>query len=74
MNENLQFSLVVIVIVAILQIVAWVMGFNGQVFAFTSLVIGAIVGAALGFTINLRGAAKEIIDQEQEIIKQELKK
>lgn len=50
--DKLTFSLVVIVIVATLQGIAWGLGFNGQVFAFTSLIIGAITGSALGFTIS----------------------
>lgn len=52
--DKLNFSLYVIIIVALIQGVAWIMGYNGQVFAFTSLVIGAIVGSALGFTIQLK--------------------
>ena len=44
------FAMFVISVVAILQGMAWVMGFNGAVFAFTSLVIGLVSGAVLGFT------------------------
>lgn len=42
----------VIGVVAALQGLAWITGRNGQVFAFTSLVIGAISGTILGFKLG----------------------
>jgi len=42
----------VIAIIAILQGGAWYSGHNGTVFAFTSLIIGAIVGSILGFSLK----------------------
>ena len=48
-NAKTVFAMFVISIVAILQVVAWLMGFNGQVFAFTSLIIGLVTGSCLGF-------------------------
>ena len=47
------FGMFVIAIVAGLQVVAWVMGFNGAVFAFTSLIIGSVAGTVLGFKLNV---------------------
>lgn len=52
MNEKTIFAIFVISIVAILQVVAWIMGFNGAVFAFTSLIIGLASGAVLGFKFS----------------------
>ena len=52
MNDLLKFGMFVIAVVATLQITAWVLGFNGQVFAFTSLIIGGIVGSLFGFSIH----------------------
>lgn len=49
MKEKTIFAIIVIVIVAYLQSMAWIMHFNGTVFAFTSLVIGLTAGAILGF-------------------------
>ena len=49
MNDKTIFAVFVISIVAILQVVAWIMGFNGGVFAFTSLIIGLTAGVILGF-------------------------
>jgi hypothetical protein len=49
MNEKTIFGIFIISIVTILQVVAWVMGFNSQVFAFTSLIIGLTAGVILGF-------------------------
>ena len=54
MTDKMIFGMFAISIVAILQIVAWIMGFNGQVFAFTSLCIGAIAGSLLGFNFGKR--------------------
>jgi len=52
------FSMYVIGVVALLQMVAWTLEFDGTVFAFTSLLIGAIAGSILGFSFNARGGAK----------------
>lgn len=52
--SNKLFGLVVIVIIAQMQIYAWNMGLNGVIFAFTSLCIGSIVGAVLGFKWGLK--------------------
>ena len=59
MNERMLFGLIVIAIVAGLQVVAWIMGFNGTVFAFTSFIIGAIAGSILGIKLNMREYFKE---------------
>jgi len=48
-NDKTTFAMFVISIVAILQGMAWLLGFNGAVFAFTSLVIGLSAGVILGF-------------------------
>jgi len=50
MEDRIIFAMVVIAIVAMLQGIAWACGLNGQIWAFTSLIIGAIAGAILGFT------------------------
>ena len=42
----------VIAVVGILQGVAWLMGKNGTIFAFTSLVIGGVAGAVLGISLK----------------------
>jgi len=52
MNDKTIFAIFFISVVAILQVVAWIMGFNGQVFAFTSLIIGLASGAVLGFKFS----------------------
>ena len=49
MNEKTIFAMYVIAIVAINQGIAWFLGFNGAVWAFTSLIIGLTSGAVLGF-------------------------
>ena len=49
MNEKTVFAIYIISVVAVLQVVAWLMGFNGAVFAFTSLIIGLSAGVVLGF-------------------------
>jgi len=48
MNEKYQFCLIAIAILAVLQVVAWILGYDGVVFAFTSGCIGAIIGFAIG--------------------------
>jgi len=58
MKDKMIFSMFLIVVVAAVQIVAWICGFDGQVFAFTSLVIGLTAGSILGFSFNARGGAK----------------
>ena len=50
--EKIHFGMFVIAVVAILQGIAWLTGRNGTIFAFTSLIIGAVTGAILGFTFN----------------------
>jgi len=60
----MQFGLGVIGIVAILQSLAWICGFNGQVFAFTSLVIGGISGTILGFSFGKIEDLKKEIEEE----------
>lgn len=55
MNEKtikVIFAMFVIGVVATMQGVAWYIGFNGTVFAFTSLIIGAVAGAVLGFSVT----------------------
>jgi len=49
LNEKTSFAIFVICVVAGLQAMAWFMGFNGAVFAFTSLIIGLTSGVILGF-------------------------
>jgi len=51
-SERFIFGMFVIGIVAGLQVVAWCVGFNGQVFAFTSLIIGLTAGSLLGFSLK----------------------
>lgn len=52
MNDKTIFAIFVICVAALLQVVAWLMGFNGTVFAFTSLIIGLASGAMLGFKFS----------------------
>ena len=54
MNDRMIFSLVAITVVGAIQIAAFAVGMNGQVFNFTTLIIGAIVGSVLGISINLK--------------------
>jgi len=49
MNDKTIFAFFVISVTASLQVVAWLLGFNGAVFAFTSLIIGLTAGVILGF-------------------------
>jgi len=39
-------------VVSSMQFYAWHSGHNGTIFAFTSLVIGAVVGSILGFSLK----------------------
>ena len=55
MEDKNIIAMVAIVCVTALQVAAWVCGFNGQVFAFTSLIIGGVVGSILGFTFQRSG-------------------
>ena len=52
MNEKTIFAMFVIGVVATLQGVAWYVGYNGTVFAFSSLIIGLISGSILGFSFK----------------------
>jgi len=47
--SNKCFGLIAITIIVLMQLYAWGSGHNGVVFAFTSLVVGSIVGVTLGF-------------------------
>jgi len=58
MNDKTIFAMFLIMVVAALQIVAWICDIDGQVFAFTSLIIGLVGGSILGFSFNARGGAK----------------
>lgn len=53
MKETTKFGYFVISIVTILQVVAWLVGYNGTVFALTSLIIGGVTGAILGIKLNI---------------------
>jgi len=53
MNDNTIFAIFTIGCVTAMQIIAWAVGFNGQVWAFTSLLIGLIAGSILGFKLQL---------------------
>lgn len=52
MNDKTKFGMFVIGVVALLQIIAWCFNFNGQVFAFTSLIIGLVTGVILDFKFH----------------------
>ena len=52
MNEKTIFAMFVIVVVAIIQGYAWHINIDGQVFAFTSLIIGLVTGSILGFSFR----------------------
>jgi len=52
---KIVFAMFSIGIVASLQYIAWVNNINGAVFAFTSLIIGGIVGSILGFSLRKSG-------------------
>ncbi len=54
MDEKIKilFAMFVIGIVTALQVFAWHSGIDGTVFAFTSLVIGAVAGSVLGFSLK----------------------
>lgn len=47
---------IIIAIVAGIQGFAWYLGKDGQVFAFTCLVIGGIAGALFGFSITKKSS------------------
>jgi len=59
------FSMFIVGIVASLQVVAWYLGLNGTVFAFTSLIIGVVAGSILGFTFNVDRSVKDFVDQQK---------
>lgn len=46
-------GLVVIVIMVFIQLWAWQGGYNGQVFAFTSFIIGIVTGVILDVKIDI---------------------
>ena len=52
MNDKTIFALVCIGVISVSQWIAWYLGVNGQVFAFTSLIIGLISGSILGFSFQ----------------------
>ena len=54
--DKTTFAIIVICIVAGLQALAWGLGINGAVFNFTSLIIGAIAGAILGFSYTAKAS------------------
>lgn len=64
MTDKMVFSLICVVVVAMIQIAAFLTGHNGAIFNFTAIIIGAIVGSVLGFTINLNGTVKKYIKDE----------
>lgn len=53
---KVKFAAFVIAIAAGLQLYAWYSNHNGVVFAFTSLCIGSVVGAVLGFEWGIKRA------------------
>lgn len=52
------FGAYAVTIVAAIQVIAWQLGKNGQVFAFTCLIIGGIVGSIFGFDTGWIHAVK----------------
>ena len=52
LDQKIKFSMFLIAVVAMLQGIAWYLGYNGQVFAFTSLIIGLTAGSVLGFSFR----------------------
>ena len=60
MNEKFIFGIVAIIIFAVIQIGAFVMGFNGQVLTITTNAIVAIVSYLLGVDIT----QKKVISQQ----------
>lgn len=52
--DKLTFGGIAIVVVGSIQVSAHACGVNGQVFAFTSLVIGAVIGAGLGIKLTMK--------------------
>lgn len=62
MDQRFQFGCVVVVVSAGLQSFAWYLGFNGQVFAFTSLIIGLTAGSLLGFSFNISKKVEKFIN------------
>jgi len=52
LDDKKIFAIFVISIISSLQVVAWYCGHNGTVFAFSSLIIGAVVGSILGFSLK----------------------
>ena len=51
MDDKTVFAIIAICLVTFIQLVAWHGGHNGQVFAFTSLIIGLIVGKILNIAL-----------------------
>jgi len=47
--DKIDFAAIVIIVVGMLQGIAWYQGKNGVVFAALSLIIGLTAGAILGF-------------------------
>jgi len=53
--SNKVFGMFAIAIIASMQLYAWHSGFNGTIFAFTSLCIGGIIGAVYRIKIGTGG-------------------
>ena len=58
MEEKYAIALIIIGCMTVLQISAWIIGANGQVFAFTSLIIGGIAGSLFGFSLSSKVSKK----------------
>lgn len=48
--ETKRLGAIVILILALLQVIAWLEGYDGQVFTFTSMLITGIAAAIFGFS------------------------
>lgn len=65
MEDKTIIGIIGLICVTIIQCVAWYLGFDGQVFALTSAVIGVIIGYFFGWSKNVQTTITEYIEKNK---------
>lgn len=68
MDEKRVYTICIVLILAGLQVVAWLLGFNGQVFIFISMAIAAALGFSTGVNIKAGQDVREFTKGVQDMI------